>query len=117
MADLNVVNPKHYQQEGQESIDNIRDRVGYKGFKGFLLGNVHKYLYRFEYKHKDLGDLERREAMRNDLKKAQWYLCRYIGLLDYEINEVNRLQENQGDDPLKPLREKSDGDAPSDVEI
>ena len=107
---INVINPKHYQQEGQECIDYIRDRLGYLGFKCYILGQCHKYLYRFDYKYKDLGDLERREGMRNDLKKAQWYLCRYIGLLDYEINEVNRLQENQGDD-------KTDGDAPSDVEI
>lgn len=103
---INLVEPKHYKQEGQECIDYIRDRLGYAGFKSYLLGQVFKYTYRFEYKHKDHGDLEKREGMRTDLKKAQWYLCRYIGLLDYEINEIKRLEEDR----------LSQGDLPSDVE-
>ena len=48
--------------------------------------------------------------MRTDLKKAQWYLCRYIGLMDYEINELNRQAEKDEDSPEM-------GERPSDTEL
>lgn len=110
MNKINLINPEHYKQEGQECIDYIRDRLGYAGFKSYLLGQCHKYLYRFDYKHKHLDNLEKREGMRTDLKKAQWYLCRYISLMDYEINELNRQLEKDEDSPDM-------GERPSDTEL
>lgn len=106
MMAINLVNPEHYKQEGQECIDYIRDRLGYAGFKSYLLGQVYKYTYRVNYKYEKLDGLEKREGIRTDLQKAQWYLCRYIKIMDYEISEVKRLE----------AKEEEDGDKPSDCE-
>ena len=43
-------------------------------FKGYLRGQVIKYIWRCNYKGKRLEDLE----------KAEWYLKRYIELLKKE---------------------------------
>ena len=61
------VNPSHYKQGGVECIDAIKASLSAEGFRGYLKGNVEKYLWRYEQK----GGAE-------DLKKAQWYLERLI---------------------------------------
>ena len=62
------VNPLHYKKGDIECIDAIRAAtVGKSGFEGYLVGNVIKYLWRFE----DKGGVE-------DLKKASWYLNKLI---------------------------------------
>lgn len=61
----NVNHPKHYNQGKYEVIDVIEDWN-----LGFCLGNTIKYIARAG--HKDLN--KRLE----DLRKAQWYLNRYI---------------------------------------
>lgn len=58
-----INNPSHYNQGKIEVIDAIEDWK-----LGFHLGNVVKYVARSEYKWNRL----------EDLKKAQWYLNRYI---------------------------------------
>lgn len=63
----NVEHPSHYNQGGKETIDIIEEFLTYEGFKGFLKGNVLKYLHRYEYK----GGVE-------DLDKANWYLKKLI---------------------------------------
>jgi len=67
----NVNNPKHYRQGKVECIDAIESALGPEQFKGYLRGNLLKYLWRTEHKN----GLE-------DLKKAQWYLDRLISLND-----------------------------------
>jgi hypothetical protein len=64
MAD--AINPSHYQSE-IECIDAIKASMTKEQFKGYLKGNVQKYLWRYEQKN----GVE-------DLKKAQWYLDRLI---------------------------------------
>lgn len=64
MAD--AINPSHYQSE-IECIDAIKASMTKEQFKGYLKGNVQKYVWRYEQKN----GVE-------DLKKAQWYLDRLI---------------------------------------
>jgi hypothetical protein len=59
-----VNNPTHYQGE-IECIECIKASMTYEEFKGYLRGNVFKYLWRYNRKN-GLQDLE----------KSQWYLNR-----------------------------------------
>ena len=62
-----VVNhPPHYNKGGIEAIDHIEQQLS-EGFKYYLVGNVYKYLHRWEYK----------DGLQ-DLKKAEWYLNKMI---------------------------------------
>lgn len=59
----NVDHPSHYNQGGKETIEILKDFLTESEFKGFLKGNVIKYMHRYYFKN----GLE-------DLDKAQWYL-------------------------------------------
>ena len=63
-----VNNPVHYTSGGIECIDALKASMGDVQFKGFLKGNIIKYLWRYELKNNPVQDLE----------KAQWYLNRLI---------------------------------------
>lgn len=66
-----VDHPAHYNQHKWEVIDIIEEY-----FKdNYHLGNVFKYMARCEYKGHKI----------EDLKKARWYLDRYIKKLEEEI--------------------------------
>lgn len=65
-----TINPSHYKQGNIECIDAIKAATG-DGFRGYLTGNILKYMWR--WKHKNGVE---------DLKKARWYLDRLIGELD-----------------------------------
>ena len=62
----NVNGPAHYTSGSIECIVAIQAALGAE-FKGFLRGNVIKYLWRYQ----DKGGVE-------DLRKARWYLERLI---------------------------------------
>lgn len=67
-----VVNkPKHYNQSGVECIEAIEAALSPEELRGYFKGNILKYTWREQYKNKD-----------EDLRKANWYLQRLIGLLD-----------------------------------
>lgn len=66
-----VNHPQHYTFGNIEVIDAIEDWG-----LSYHLGNVVKYIARSEHKGKTL----------EDLKKAQWYLNRYISLLEKKDN-------------------------------
>jgi hypothetical protein len=66
-----VNNPSHYNAGEIECIDAIAAALTPDELKGFVKGNVIKYLWRTEHK----GGLE-------DLKKAQWYLDYLIKKLE-----------------------------------
>lgn len=70
----NVNHPSHYCKGGIECIDAIKASMTNESFKGFLKGNVMKYVYRYESK---VNPLE-------DLKKAKWYLEKLIGEVENE---------------------------------
>ena len=62
-----VNSPAHYTYGTIESIQAIEASMEPSCFKGFLKGNVLKYLWRYERKN----GIE-------DLRKAEWYLRRLI---------------------------------------
>lgn len=64
----NVNRPSHYTQGGIECIDAIKASLSEEAYKGYLKGNIEKYLWRYEHKSNPV----------EDLKKAQWYLERLI---------------------------------------
>lgn len=64
---MSKINPDHYMTGGIETIDFIKAKLTKEQFRGYLAGNVIKYLSRFEHK-----------AGEEDLQKAQWYLNRML---------------------------------------
>jgi hypothetical protein len=67
----NEVNkPEHYRTGDIECIAAIEAAMTPEEFAGYLRGNVMKYLWRYDKKHKTLQDRHK------DLQKAQWYLHR-----------------------------------------
>ena len=66
-----VNSPIHYADgNGVECIDAIEASMSMEEFKGFLKGNVQKYVWRYAQKNGA-----------EDLKKAQWYLERLITIV------------------------------------
>ena len=65
----NVNHPAHYVSGGIECIDALQAQMTPEEFRGYLKGNVLKYLWR-----------ERQKGNIESLLKAQWYLNR---LIDY----------------------------------
>lgn len=62
-----VVNrPKHYNAGSVECIDAIKASMTEMEFRGYLKGNILKYLWRYNYKGKP----------KEDIAKAGWYLAR-----------------------------------------
>jgi hypothetical protein len=61
------INPNHYKVGKFETIEILQEKMTKEQFKGFLMGNVLKYVIRHEHKN----GLE-------DLKKAQWYLNKMV---------------------------------------
>ena len=61
-----VSKPGHYTKGDIESIDAIEASMSPVEFRGYLKGNVLKYLWRYDYKGKAV----------EDLRKADWYLER-----------------------------------------
>lgn len=65
------INPSHYKQGSVECIDAIESAMNQEKFKGYLKGNILKYIWR----HENKGGVE-------DLKKAMWYLNKLIIICD-----------------------------------
>ena len=71
-VDMSNINPGHYKQGNVECIDAMESAVvNKKGIEAICVGNVIKYLWRYESKN----GLE-------DVKKAQWYLNKLINTLE-----------------------------------
>lgn len=69
MSETSAVNsPPHYNQGGIECIDAIAACMTLEAFRGFLKGNVLKYMWRYEHKNGP-----------EDLAKAEWYNRRLMG--------------------------------------
>lgn len=67
----NVNHPAHYGNGSIECIDYLEDFLTEEEFIGYLRGNIGKYLHRWRYKN----GLE-------DLRKAEWYLKKLIGVME-----------------------------------
>jgi len=76
------INPSHYTSGTVECIDAIEASMSPEAFKGFLKGNVQKYVWRYEAK----GGVE-------SLQKAQWYLNRLIATIQREYASKTALYE------------------------
>lgn len=61
------IKPNHYKTGGMEPIEYMRMKMTPEQLEGFCLGNVIKYVSRFQ----DKNGLE-------DLEKAEWYLKELI---------------------------------------
>jgi len=64
-----VEKPLHYAAGSVECIDAIEAQMTPEEFRGYLKGNVVKYLWR-----------ERKKGGKESLKKAKWYLNKLIDL-------------------------------------
>ena len=62
-----VNQPPHYNTGNVECIVAIEESMTPDAFKGYLKGNVLKYMWRYEYKNGT-----------QDLEKAQWYLNKLV---------------------------------------
>ena len=105
------INPSHYKQGRIDCIDFISDRLGYNGFKSYLLGSHFKYTYRFQYKHADLPQPLQKEKQLEDIRKSQWYLAQYQVLLRKELKEkdyVQQLHNTETTDPPSDTEKKDD---------
>jgi hypothetical protein len=69
-----VNNPDHYNTGNIECIDAIQESMSSVAFKGYLKGNCMKYLWRYDYKGKQVEDLQ----------KAGWYLNKLTMMVVFE---------------------------------
>jgi hypothetical protein len=70
-----VLRPAHYNQAGVECIEAIKSATANKnGVEAVCVGNIIKYLWRYEEKGTSV----------KDLKKAKWYLERLIQEVESE---------------------------------
>ena len=76
----NVNHPAHYNTGKYESIDVMVETQGVDAVKNFCICNAFKYIYRHRFKN----GVE-------DIKKAIWYLNKYVELneLTTDVVEVN----------------------------
>jgi len=77
-----VNSPQHYASGAIECIEAIEASMSSEAFKGFLKGNVQKYVWRYEGK----GGVE-------SLQKAQWYLNRLIAEVEAEDASKQAIYE------------------------
>lgn len=76
-AEIDPVNkPSHYNLGNIECIDAIEESMSSVAFKGYLKGNCMKYLWRYDYKGKQVQDLQ----------KAGWYLNKLTAMVTEENN-------------------------------
>jgi len=73
---VDIVNhPGHYETGKFECIEVMQEALGMDAVKDFCICNAFKYLYR----HKRKNGLE-------DIKKAKWYIDKYLELSEEESN-------------------------------
>ncbi|WP_026676763.1 DUF3310 domain-containing protein [Fictibacillus gelatini] len=68
---LDNINPDHYKRGGIETFDYMKAKMTPVQLEGYLLGNVLKYMSRYQYKN----GVE-------DVRKAEWYLKELIKVLE-----------------------------------
>jgi len=79
---MDKTNPGHYKNGTVECIEAIESAtLLLNGFEGFCVGNVIKYVWRYDNKN----GIE-------DLKKAKWYLDMLIKQVD--VTRWNTLTQN-----------------------
>lgn len=89
-----VDRPQHYADSGIQCIEAIEASMSEEAYKGFLKGNVLKYVWRYEKKNQADNGLE-------DLKKAKWYLKELIAHI--ELKQEPEFDENGCKDGFCPM--------------
>ena len=74
MDTSDITHPKHYNTGVIETIELIKSSMPIDAYKGYLMGNILKYVCR--HKHKNPAEPWK------DLKKAEWYLNHQIMLIE-----------------------------------
>jgi hypothetical protein len=69
--------PEHYAASSIECIEAIEAQLSPEEYKGFLKGNVAKYVWR-----------EKKKGGTESLRKARWYLDRLIALEQTKDDEL-----------------------------
>ena len=72
----NVESPRHYTAGNIECIDAMIEAYGSQAVQHFCLCNAFKYLWRCENKNNQI----------EDLRKANWYINKFIKLKQDENN-------------------------------
>jgi aspartyl/asparaginyl beta-hydroxylase (cupin superfamily) len=73
---MDKINPDYYKNKSIETIEVIRNELTSDEFRGYLKGQIFKYLAR----HRQKNGIE-------DLKKAQWYM-NYLVKFEQEMEEA-----------------------------
>jgi hypothetical protein len=73
---MDKINPDYYKNKSIETIEVIRNELTSDEFRGYLKGQIFKYLAR----HRLKNGVE-------DLKKAQWYM-NYLVKFEEELEEI-----------------------------
>lgn len=73
---MDKINPDYYKNKSIETIEVIRNELTSDEFRGYLKGQIFKYLAR----HRQKNGIE-------DLKKAQWYM-NYLIKFEQEMEEA-----------------------------
>lgn len=77
MSDI-VNHPEHYTTGKIECLDAIESALGSYNFQSYLRGQVMKYLWR----------MDKKGAMLEDAKKAQFYLNRLVGSITLDLDQA-----------------------------
>ena len=85
----NVNHPAHYNTGKYESIDVMVETQGINAVKNFCICNAFKYIYRHRFKNGA-----------EDIKKAIWYLNKYVELNELTIDEVESKPMGKGADAM-----------------
>ena len=105
-----AINPQHYKQGSIECIEAMEQILTPEEFRGYLKGNVFKYLWR-----------ERKKKGIEDLSKAKWYLDRLVRSFDDLLAEINApILESEAPKPSRtqpPSGYRMLGDAKSEPRI
>ena len=73
LAFRDAINPPHYQTGGIETIDYLEAKLSPEEFVGYCRGNALKYVSRAGHK----------DATQQEIRKAIWYLERWLGSLNH----------------------------------
>lgn len=90
----NINHPSHYETAGIECIEAMEITQGREAVKSFCLCNAYRYLWR----HKNKNGLE-------DLKKARWYLDRYITMQTEDDKAIRAEIKEICEDELRRAKE------------
>ena len=82
-----AINPDHYKTGKYECIDVMIEALGKTAVMDFCLCNAFKYIYRCGRKN----GIE-------DIKKAQWYINKYVELTEKIVSENNNNNDKEVDD-------------------